>query len=201
MLRIAEIGCGPGTGIHYLKNLEFGAEYYGIDISIDWMKKHVTVPDNWKFVFLKNDVNKLDCLKDDSFELILSFSALHHFKTDVIERVSKLLKNGGFFVLREPSLKNPFAAIGRKLIKDYNTENELPLLPNEIKKIANSNNLELIYERGFHFITGPLQYLLGMINMPKIISIPLFHVGSFIDGIIRSPAWSYDFIHVYVKRT
>jgi len=133
-LVISEIGCGPGTGISYLKHLNLNSDYYGIDISLESMKKLKSFPKEMNVCFIRSDCNKLNFLKHGSFDLILCFSTLHHLDVEkIFEQVYKLLSPGGLFILREPSSKNPFANFARKLIPDYNTENESPLLPDNLQ--------------------------------------------------------------------
>ncbi len=199
-ITVGEIGCGSGSGMSYLGRIEFAnVDYIGQDISIKSMLKAVTRPAHWNIQFIRSDAN-VAFLKENSLDILLATSVLHHLQLDmVIEWISKTLKFNGLFILNEPSMKNPLARVGRKFLRDFHTQNERPLSPEKVKQLASDYGLQLVYERGFHFISGPLQYLLGILCSPKLVSILIYYLARQIDMLVTSTSWNYEFVQIYKK--
>jgi SAM-dependent methyltransferase len=205
MLSIADIGCGSGSAIKYLGDLDFASvDYVGIDVSSKFMLMcdvmlNRELPKSWRVQFVRASANK-SIFKDSSLDIVFSASALHHLEVDaVIYWISKALKPGGLFILNEPSEMNPFAKIGRKIIRDFHTKGEKPLLPNKLNRICQQNNLRLKYEKGLHFLTGPLEYLVGIFKLPNALSVSAYHLSRCFDRLVTSPSWNYSFIQMYKK--
>lgn len=198
-VKIAEIGCGDGSGIQRLKNIPFSkVDYVGADISLKIMEKFNIKPKNWKIQFVRTDVNTCP-FKHEFYDIVIIIGALHHLRmTSIMKWIPKVLKKNGLLILDEPSSKNPFANIGRKFLKDFHTENEKPISINDIKKLAIDNNLQLIYEKGFDFLSGPGQYLFGTINN-KSISTILYYISRSFDKLVKSPQYNYHFLQIYEK--
>jgi SAM-dependent methyltransferase len=178
-------------------------DYTGIDISIKFMSKyktsHKVLPDNWNIRFIRTTANN-SIFEDNSLDIVFSASALHHLDlASVIEWVSNSLKPNGLLILHEPSSSNPFAKIGRSLVRDFHTKGEKPILPKRVKQLAYAHNLVLIYEKGLHYLTGSLQYLIGILGCPFPVAFCAYQVSRFIDGLITSPSWNYSFVQVYKK--
>lgn len=199
---IAEIGCGPGSAIRFLTGIGFASiDYIGIDVSLKAMLKageiYNALKPNWSVKYIRSSANTRS-FEDNSLDMVFSASALHHLQVnDVIEWVSKSLKPGGLFIMHEPSKMNPFARLGRKFMKDFHTTGEKPLLPQRIKKISNEHNLELIYEKGLHFLSGPMMYCVQILRLPSSLAGLSYSISKIIDRLIASPSWNYSFIQVY----
>ena len=199
---IAEIGCGSGSGIKLLLGVKFpSVDYVGMDISLQTMlahrdsEKHSST--KWKVRFVRASATT-GLFKENSLDMVFSTSALHHLKVDeVIKWTSKSLKPGGLFIMNEPSEVNPFARLGRKFVKDFHTKGERPLHPKKIEKIANEHGLHLSYEKGLHFLSGPMMYLVEILRFPMPLSIVAYVVSKFFDNLVISPSWNYSFIQVY----
>lgn len=203
-ISLVDIGCGSGSAIRYLQKVKFDkVNYVGIDISIKTMKLCMTrdepIPSNWSVRFIKASAN-VDIFKENSLDIIFSASALHHLNLySVLEWVSKSLKPNGLLILHEPSSKNPFAKVGRKIVHDFHTKGEKPMEPGNIKQLSYEHNLTLVNEKGLHFLTGSLQYLLGIVRLPFPFVFCIYHISRFIDSLILSPSLNYSFIQVYKK--
>jgi SAM-dependent methyltransferase len=150
---IGEIGCGSGFAITYLHHIPFKAvEYFGVDISmmsmqsgLEKMRKDST---RWQVHFARADAAANKLFNNETIDIMFSAAALHHFKPRrIIERVSAALKPGGLLLLYEPSIGNPIAPLGRKIASDFNTTEEGPLDPLQLKTIADKNALKLDPER------------------------------------------------------
>ena len=201
-ISIAEIGCGSGSAIRLLLGIKFpSVDYVGIDVSLQTMLAH---RDNdkypnpyWKVRFVRASANT-GLFKENALDMVFSTSALHHLKVnEVIKWTSKSLKRGGLFIMNEPSEVNPFARLGRKFVRDFHTKGERPLHPKKIKKIANEYNLHLRYEKGLHFLSGPMMYLVEILRLPMPLSILAYSVSKVFDHLIISPTWNYSFVQVY----
>jgi SAM-dependent methyltransferase len=200
---IGEIGCGSGSAISYLNGIEFPEVWYiGTDISLKMLQLARNSPGNWKTQLVRVSGN-IDIFKESSLDIIFSISVLNHFKLDtVIHWISKALKPGGLFVLVEPSARNIFARIGRKLIthrSGFFYTSDKRILPSQVEEIASNYDLELAYEKGLHFLVSPLYYFLGIFNIPKLFTIPLYYAARMVDLFIASPSWNYTFIQAYKK--
>jgi SAM-dependent methyltransferase len=198
-----DIGCGSGTAIRFLVSINFAkVDYLGMDISLHSMLRCEEVstsrlPPNWKVQFVRASAN-MSLFKDNSLDIVFSTSALHHLHVDdVIKWISKSLKSGGLFILNEPSEMNPIAKLGRKVIRDLNTKGEKPLLPKKIRKIASEYNLHLRYEKGLHFLSGPLMYCVEILHLPTPLSVFSYYLSRLFDRFIFSPSWNYSFVQVY----
>ena len=204
-IAVGEIGCGSGSAISHLKSIGFAnVDYVGIDISIKMMKLAANegVPKNWKTQFARISANT-GVFKENSLDLVFSSSVLHYFELeDLTEWIFNSLKPNGLFVLNEPSRGNLFAKIGRRVLhnrRGFFHTSEKRLLPAQVKLAASKQNLHLVFEKGFHFLNGPLYYLFGDLNMPKPIVVCCYYIGRSIDYFVSSPSWSYSFIQVYKK--
>jgi SAM-dependent methyltransferase len=203
-VNMVEIGCGSGSAITYLNKVEFQkVEYVGIDVSTKIMRIGISdeafLPDNWNIQFVRSSA-EIGIFKESSIDLVFSSSALHHLNLNsVFEWVSNSLRPNGLLILHEPTINNPFARIGRKVVRGFHTKGERPLVPNNIKDLASSHNLNLVYEKGLHFLNGSVQYLIGMIKLPFPITFCVYHICRFFDSLILSPSWNYSFLQVYRK--
>jgi SAM-dependent methyltransferase len=200
-ISVAEIGCGSGSAIRFLKQINFTeVDYVGIDLSLQSMTEFKGMKEilpNWKIRFVRASANT-GLFSDSTLHMVFSTSALHHLRlTDVIKWTSKSLKRGGLFILNEPSELNPFAKLGRKFVRDFHTKGEKPLHPKKIRKIANEYGLQLRYEKGLHFLSGPMMYLVEILHLPMPFSILAYSVSKVFDGLIISPSWNYSFVQVY----
>ncbi len=203
-VNIVDIGCGTGSAITYLHRLDFQkVDYIGIDVSIKIMRMRSAggqnPGDNWNMRFIRASANKA-IFEDNSLDIVFSASALHHLElATVIKWVSRSLKPNGLLILHEPNRNNFFAKIGRKLVHDFHTKSEKPLLPEQIKNLAYDHNLTLIYEKGLHYFTGSLQYLIGILRLPYPFTLCAYHVSKFVDVLVTSPSRNYSFVQVYKK--
>ena len=199
---VAEIGCGYGSAIRFLKQINFAeVDYVGMDLSFESMLDHnddfnKRMP-SWKVRFVRASANR-GFFGEGTLDMVFSTSALHHLQVeDVVKWISKSLKTGGLFIINEPSEMNLFAKIGRRFVSNFNTPGERPLSPKKLKKIANNHDLHLKHEKGLHCLSGPMMYLVEMLHFPKPLTILTYCVSNIIDRLVISPAWGYSFIQVY----
>jgi len=97
--KVLEIGCGIGTAAQSF--IENGAIYTGIDLSdksVELAKKRLELFNLQGNIFQGN-IEEIDNINDDKFDLIYSFGVLHH-TPDInksIKNIYKMLKDGGEF--------------------------------------------------------------------------------------------------------
>ena len=197
---VAEIGCGEGSAIRYLRQVNFAhVDYVGIDLSLVTMAefKRMSVIPNWNVRFIRASANDR-LFSSNTLDMVFSTSALHHLRVrDVIKWISNSLKPGGLFILNEPSEINPFAKLGRRLVKDFHTKNERPLNPRNIESIASEYGLDLRYEKGLHFLSGPMMYCVEILRFPLPFTMLAYSLCKVLDSIISSPSWNYSFVQAY----
>ncbi len=198
---LGEIGCGDGSAVWYFGEIPFRfVNYIGVDISMKSLQygaKKVDLPANWRRQYVRGSAN-VPIFNKNSLDMIVSLGALHHTNTEsVIRWVANSLKKDGLFIMEEPSHNNPFAKVGRKLVRGVNTEDEKQLNPSYIKNISNRCGLKLILEKGMDFLTGPLGFLFGMVNLPNHVVSLSYYFGRSIDYFFRSPSLNYRFLHIY----
>jgi SAM-dependent methyltransferase len=202
-IRIGEIACGDGSAYWYLGRIPFESVHYiGTDISLKSLQFGVKkrLPPNWDSLFVRTSANA-PLFMNNSVDIAVSLAALHHLELrKVIDWVAKSLRPEGLFIIQEPSQGNPFAKLGRKFIKEFNTKGERPLNPREVKELAVESGLESVYECGINFITGPLAFLVGMKKIALPVKQGLYYIASTADLAVRNQALSYSFIHIYKKR-
>ena len=104
--KVLDIACGTGYGSALLK--KSGAkEVIGIDISaeaISYAKKHYPNP---QINFLVGDATKINSIRDDSIETIVSYETIEHIKEYeiYIHEMLRVLKKDGTFIISTPNKK------------------------------------------------------------------------------------------------
>jgi ubiquinone/menaquinone biosynthesis C-methylase UbiE len=157
---VLDYGCGPGYLTNYL--FENGALHVtGIDVSEGEIEQARQSADSEGFAdrsrFLVADAHATG-FPDDSFDLIVGSSILHHLDLRVaLEELRRILRPGGRAVFLEPLWHNPLLRLGRALTPSARTPDEHPLTT------ADWDTCASIF-RGFHhyereFLTIPLMPL------------------------------------------
>jgi ubiquinone/menaquinone biosynthesis C-methylase UbiE/uncharacterized protein YbaR (Trm112 family) len=206
---IVEVGCGSGSAIALLREIEFASvSYIGIDVSMEMMRlaDRGIIPKNWNVRFVRSSAN-VSIFKQDSIDIAFSTSVLHNFDLDMVFKwISRSLKRDGMFILNEPSAKNPLSRIGRHFLSHkyffnrFFSTSKKRLLPNQVSRYSEVYRLDLEYEKGMHFASFPLYYIFGYFTPPKILLLATCYLAKVLDRIVTSPSWSYNFIQVYRKK-
>jgi ubiquinone/menaquinone biosynthesis C-methylase UbiE len=127
---VLDYGCGPGYLTEYL--LGRGAAHVtGIDISegeIEQARERALAEGTAdRSTHLVADAHALE-FEDDSFDLIVGDSILHHLDMEVaLREIRRVLRPGGRAVFKEPLWHNPILRIGRLLTPTARTPDEHPL--------------------------------------------------------------------------
>jgi len=112
--RILELGCGSGQ---VFKNIDFDFEYYkAIDFSASMCTIHPQQK-NLEVVCLDFDTQEfLDTIKNDSYDMVLSSSALQWSKnlTQIVEQLAKITTNINFVLFTSNTFKTIFSLTNKK---------------------------------------------------------------------------------------
>jgi SAM-dependent methyltransferase len=133
-----DLGCGPAINIkrNLIPLIKKNDKYIGVDISdklLSEAKKEIP-----KGIFIHSSMKKIE-IEKESVDYVSFFGALHHEEKPeiTIKFVSKLLKSGGYFFLREPHIKafekgkgsSPMeSGFDPKILRKYLTDNGLQIL-------------------------------------------------------------------------
>ncbi|MCR4378618.1 MAG: class I SAM-dependent methyltransferase [Rhodospirillales bacterium] len=96
-IKVLDIGCGSGQMSELLAQAGFTGSYTGIDIE-DRFTHSTNISNAFKRIFILGDAHNLP--EDQSFDLILSSSALEHIENDValVEKLGRMTSQEGMQV-------------------------------------------------------------------------------------------------------
>jgi SAM-dependent methyltransferase len=128
-----EYGCGPGSSAFVLA--EQAIKVIGIDISDVGIKQALTQAQNKclpNVSFFVMDAEAL-AIADNKFDLICGNSILHHLELKkAFAEITRTLKTNGMAIFLEPLGHNPMINLYRKLTPRFRTEDEHPLLMQDL---------------------------------------------------------------------
>lgn len=132
---ILEYGCGPNSYAFWLASQ--GAQVVGIDISdtaIEQMRErshHRPHPE--RVSFRRMNAEELE-FEDNSFDVICGRAILHHLDLrKSFAEIARTLRQGGHAIFVEPLGHNPVINAYRNRTPDLRTEDEHPLMMNDLK--------------------------------------------------------------------
>ena len=137
---VLEYGCGTGSQAFTLA--ERGAQVWGIDISKEGTKlaieKAATLGVSERTSFKVMDAEALE-YPDSSFDIVCGSGILHHLDLEKsIREITRVLKSGGRAVFFEPLGHNPLINIYRRMTPDMRSNDEKPLVVDDLKWIGAS---------------------------------------------------------------
>ena len=119
---VLDIGCGPAEILSYMP----GVDYYGFDISSEYIEK-AKLTYGAKAHFFDRNVSIEDLKTLPSFDLVIMVGVLHHLDDDVAKAViqiaSKALKKGGRLLTKDPCFEQGQNPIARFLISQDRGQN------------------------------------------------------------------------------
>lgn len=128
-----ECGCGVGSYSFYLA--ENNAIVTGIDISDVAIRKakQKAKGKNLQICFHVMNVENLE-FNDETFDVICGTGILHHLDIHkAFLELTRVLKPNGLAIFIEPLGHNPFINLYRKITPHLRTEDEHPLLMNDLR--------------------------------------------------------------------
>jgi ubiquinone/menaquinone biosynthesis C-methylase UbiE len=159
--RICEIGCGSG-GLTRELALR-GAYVSASDISVEAVSLAQKI--NEEFIPKQVEVKEMDACNllynDESFDLVVGISILHHVNIDkALREINRVLKPGGKAVFVEPLAHNLIANIWRRLSPSARTTDERPLTYSEISEMGKCFNSTTYKEYAFLTLFSSFVYLI-----------------------------------------
>lgn len=100
---LLEVGCGEGRGVQQLAPL--ANSYTAIDKIGEIIEKLKSkYPD---YNFYQANIPPISAVKDDSFDVVVSFQVIEHIKNDklYLEEIHRILKKGGKALITTPNIK------------------------------------------------------------------------------------------------
>jgi tRNA (uracil-5-)-methyltransferase TRM9 len=107
---ILELGCGNGELARELARRKHHGGYLGLDFNNDLLEEaRQNLPDDFLGKFLEIDLASTDwdqLIPPAHFDVVLAFAVLHHLpgeslRSQVLQKVRKLIKSGGSFIHSE----------------------------------------------------------------------------------------------------
>lgn len=144
---VLDYGCGVGENTIFL--LKSSKSVIAIDISESSVKQasiNVGIINDKLLKICVMDAEKLE-LPSDSFDLICSDSILHHLNlSKALSELSRVIKQDGRIILKEPLGHNPLINLFRLRTPKYRTENEHPLTVRDLRSMSNYfRNVDIYY--------------------------------------------------------
>lgn len=165
--RLLEYGCG--NGIESKLWIELGSNLTGIDISEEGINKAKTNMNKNEFEADYYVMNAEETsFGESNFDLVVGSAILHHLDIEKsYKEIARILKPDGHIVFLEPLGHNPLLNLFRKITPKLRTEDEHPLLIDDLKlldKYFYKNTIE--YFTLFTFLAIPF---LKLRNFEKIL--------------------------------
>ncbi len=168
---ILEYGCGEGS--FSFDMAELGAKVYGIDISEIAIEKAKSKAEQKHLSDLMHfqvmNAEELNFPKE-YFDRICGVAILHHLDlSKAVSELSKVMKENGSAIFLEPLGHNPIINLYRSLTKNLRTEDEHPLLLDDLKIFEKYfGSVKIHY---FHLTTLALVPLRNLKNYNKIVNL------------------------------
>lgn len=196
-IKIADLGCGYGRCINYIKNIvPRESECLGIDLLENNQKSYLKLAHDagFKGEFKCGSANRISEYPDNYFDLILCNYSLYFFVDNLPTIVSKLKSDGLFITITHSScsLKELLTDLQKVLkLNHLPTWNELgseQVLDNfnaengyEILKKYFSHVQQINYKNNLEFTSSSFDKLLDLLNFKKI---TLIHHNDYADFIL-----------------
>ena len=185
--KVLEIGCGVSSINKSI--VDMGAVVTVIDLSEQaiLINKRNTPNDVNNINYLVMDAENLE-FDDDSFDLIYGSGILHHLRIEkAIVEINRVLKKGGKALFYEPLGHNVFINIFRFITPSFRSEDEHPLLKEDLILIKNK-----FPKTRFHYF-----YLLSLILVPFNKIKILMRLVNLIERVDKSLNKLFPFLNKY----
>jgi len=97
------VGCGNGWLERKLYDMKIGKKFDAFDISEKYLQEAKDLKGDRLIDYFKDDINNLQKIKPNSYDVIFNFAILHHATKldDAMKKLSKYLKLGGLMFNEE----------------------------------------------------------------------------------------------------
>lgn len=130
---VLEIGCSSGSDAQLYSS--FCERYVGVDLSDEGIRK-ATERNLPNAEFQVCDAHKLP-FPDRSFDAVIVNGLLHHLDLELaLGEISRVLRNGGVLILREPLGTNPVFGLYRLMTPAARTVDERPFTFGDLKLLG-----------------------------------------------------------------
>ena len=153
---ILDLGCGTGEAVLRLGEGFPECKIFGVDISIEMLKRGITKAGRRKNVFFQTGESGYLPFKSDYFDLVFTTNSFHHYREPVesLKEIRRILKKrGAFFILdvcRDRSLGIKLWDVYHKIVrKGHNRYYSSEEIGNFLDKAGFSRTELLFRERGF----------------------------------------------------
>lgn len=104
--KVLEIGAGGGYTLHFIKEQQFAAEVYGIEL-FEISDSYQNHPDFRDFIIADIEKEFPKQLQQNYFDVIICADVLEHLVDPwtVIDKLTKLLKPNGKFIISLPNIR------------------------------------------------------------------------------------------------
>jgi ubiquinone/menaquinone biosynthesis C-methylase UbiE len=116
--KILDIGCATGNFLSKIQKINKNLDLYGIDSSKKMIDIAKSKFKNIKFYNLSaEDID----FPSNYFDIITIIETFHHFQDQklVLEKISKILKQGGILLISEPNIDNKIINLLVKFFKNF----------------------------------------------------------------------------------
>ena len=143
--KVLDIGCGNGRNLFFRNDLDM----VGIELSKElYERAKINCP---KARIINSDINELDNIKDEKFDLIICTAVLEHleYPEKTVSNIYSLLSENGITVwtVPDPFWEKIATSVGHL---DDDQHHHIPNI-RELKELAKSNNLKVIEAKKFMF--------------------------------------------------
>lgn len=163
--KILDVGCGFGESAVYFALK--GAEVIAVDISPEMIRFAKELANRYGVAinFVVSAAEELR-FENESFDIVYCANLLHHLsisnRIGFLERMHRVLKNGGWFYSWDPLVYNPAIKIYRRIADEVRSKDEVPLnfrILKDFKKIFSKT-----YHKEFWLLTLTLFFKYYFIN-------------------------------------
>jgi SAM-dependent methyltransferase len=175
---IFDFGCGRGR--HAALVSQLGSTVLGVDILPQEFWRKIPYAS-----FLVGSDRELPCIKNDSFDLVITMQVLMYLEDDhgAIREIHRILKKGGYVLLQVANKKNLYTLVRKKpIISDSRLKRYYTI--DEIEDLVRSAGflIERIWTEKFYapFSPIPINYFLEIISPPWALNLA---------SLLTPPAW------------
>jgi len=202
---VLELGCG--TGIFLNKLAKRFNKIYGIDVSLDMLKKIRVQHKNYKGCIAGDGMNMPYSGK--SFDVVFCRGVLHHLPSlpDSLTEINRVLKSDGMLIFSEPSNDSLIVRLARKKMyskSDKFSEDDVAFLSRELVTTLKKTGYQISHIEWFGFLSyvfaGFPDHFSLLAKIPGNVILTKIFIA--IDKILsRTPLLNRQSLHIIILAT